>query len=126
MCKWGPAHTSSDGHASLNWTSLVGILLALYAVPAAGMSLIQFYFNINRRADISPEVIGKLLSNVIQLIGRLMLLLVGGILFFQGWRLDPILQAAVFFLALGVVFESWGGIAIDYHKWRNRAGRAKA
>ena len=113
-------------NASLNWISLIGIILALYAIPASIMSLVQLYFNINRRADTSPAVIAKLISNLIQSIGRFMLLLIGGILFFQGWRLDPILQFAVTFLALGVVFESWSGIASDYHKWRQRLGRAKA
>ena len=113
-------------NASLNWVSLIGIVLALYALPASMASLIQLYFNINRRADTSPAVIGKLMSNLIQSIGRLMLLLIGGILFFQGWRLDPILQFGVTFLALGVVFESAAGVSSDYQKWRQRLGRAKA
>ena len=113
-------------NASLNWVSLIGIILAIYAIPASAMSLMQLYFNINRRADTSPAVIAKLLSNLIQAIGRFMLLLIGGSLFFQGWRLDPILQFGVTFLALGVVFESAGGVAGDYRKWRKRVGRAKA
>ena len=113
-------------NSSLNWSSVIGIVLALYAIPAAAMSLMQLYFNINRRADTSPAVIAKLMSNLIQSIGRLMLLLIGGILFFQGWRLDPILQFGVTCLALGVVFESAASVSSDYQKWRQRLGRAKA
>ncbi len=55
-----------------------------------------------------------------------MLPLCGLILFFQGWRLDPILQFAMFLLAIGIVFESAAGIIGDYQKWRVRTGRAKA
>ncbi len=39
--------------------------------------------------------------------------LVAGILFFQGWRLDPILQFGVILMVLGMIFESIRPIAID-------------
>lgn len=113
-------------NASLNWASLVGILLALYALPAAALSLLQLYFNLNRRADTSPAVISKLLVNLVQFFGRLGLVLSGSILFFQGWRLDPILQFMTFMLSIGVIIESGASVINDYGKWRNRLGRAKA
>ena len=113
-------------NASLNWVSLCGIVLGVYAIPASIFSLLQLFFNINRRADTSPAVITKLASNLIQSLGRFSLLLVGGILFFQGWRLDPILQFGVSLLAIGIVVESAASVVSDYQKWRQRLGRAKA
>lgn len=55
-----------------------------------------------------------------------MLPICGLILFFQGWRLDPILQFAMFLLAIGIIFESATGIIGDYQKWKVRNVRAKA
>ena len=88
-------------NSALNWASLAGIVLALYAIPASGGAFLQLYFNLNRRVDPSPAVLAKLLMNMAQLAGRLVLIPAGGILFFQGWRLDPMLQLGVFLLALG-------------------------
>jgi hypothetical protein len=51
---------------------------------------------------------------------------VGLIMFFQGWRLDPILPFSQFILAMGIIFESAPSIASDSQKWRNRTGRANA
>jgi hypothetical protein len=110
-------------NSTLNWTSLAGIFLALYAIPACGGAFSQLYFNLNRRADTSPAVLSKLLMNMAQLAGRLVLIPVGGILFFQGWRLDPILQLGVFLLALGIVIESASAVVSDYQKWRARQHR---
>ena len=60
-------------------------------------------------------------------VGRLVgLPAAGAILFFQGWRLDPILQAAVLLLTFGLVLESSNGIVADYNGWRARTGRATA
>ena len=64
--------------------------------------------------------------NMAQLAGRLVLIPAGGILFFQGWRLDFILQLGVFLLALGIVVESASAVVSDYQKWRPRLGGAKA
>ena len=114
-------------NASLNWASIVGILLALYGLAAAPLSIVQIIFTLQRRADTSPAVIGKALFLLMQGAGRLLLLpLCGGILFFQGWRLDPILQFSQFLLALGVIAESLPSIVSDYSKWRYRTGRASA
>jgi hypothetical protein len=67
----------------------------------------------------------KTMLILIQGVGRLVMLpLCGALLFFQGWRLDPILQFAQFLLALGVVVESMPRIVSDYQEWRSRKGRA--
>ena len=53
-------------------------------------------------------------SLLILIIGRYVFgLLCAGILFFQGWRLDPILQFGVFLLVLGLVAESIYGMSRD-------------
>ena len=96
-------------NASLNWASIVGIVLA---VCGAGLYFMRsFKPALARDYDVFFAAIG---------------LLCGGILFFQGWRLDPILQFAVFLLAAGVIFESATGMISDYQKWRFRTGRASA
>ena len=114
-------------NASLNWASVVGLLMFLYGLATAPLGVAQIFFVLQRRADTSPAVITKASILIFQAIGRLIgLPLVGLILFFQGWRLDPILQFGQFILVIGVVFESAPSIASDYQKWRNRTGRANA
>ena len=74
-------------NASLNWASIVGIVLAV------GGALLYFMRSFKpalaRDYDVFFAAIG---------------LLCGGILFFQGWRLDPILQFGQFLLAGTTVF----------------------
>ena len=66
-------------NASLNWASIVGIALA---VCGAGLYFMRsFKPALARDYDVFFAAIG---------------LLCGGILFFQGWRLDPILQFGQF------------------------------
>jgi len=114
-------------NASLNWGSIVGIILFLWAIPSWMMGFGQIFFVLQRRADTSPAVIGKTIFIVLQTLGRIVMLpLCGLILFFQGWRLDPILQFAMFLLAIGIIFESAMGIIGDYQMWRVRIGRSKA
>ena len=114
-------------NASLNWTSIVGLLMFFYGLATAPLGVTQIFFVLQRRADTSPAVITKTVMLVFQAFGRLIALpLVGVIMFFQGWRLDPILQVSQFILAFGIIFESAPSIASDYQKWRNRTGRATA
>ena len=114
-------------NASLNWASIVGLILFFYGVLAAPLGIAQIFFILQRRADTSPAVIAKTVVVLMQVLGRLFLLpLCGAILFFQGWRLDPILQFGQFLLAAGLIFESAPSIASDYQKWRLRTGRANA
>ena len=114
-------------NASLNWASIVGLILFFYGVLTAPLGIAQIFFILQRRADTSPAVIAKTVVVLMQALGRFFLLpLCGGILFFQGWRLDPILQFGQFLLAAGIIFESAPSIASDYQKWRFRTGRATA
>ena len=88
-------------NASLNWASSVGIVLA---VCGGGLYFLRsFKPALARDYDVFFAAIG---------------LLCGGILFFQGWRLDPILQFGQFLLAGTAIF--WGyesvrlrGVATD-------------
>ena len=115
-------------NTSLNWVSLTGLLLFLYALPAAAMGAAQVFFVLQRRADGSPTTFVKAAFLVFRSLGRLIgMPLAALIMFFQGWRLDPVLQFAVTLLALGVLFESASSIASDGYKWwRFRTGKAKA
>lgn len=114
-------------NASLNWSSIVGLTLFFYGVMSTPLAIVQIFFVLQRRADTSPAVIAKTVVVLMQALGRFFLLpLCGAILFFQGWRLDPILQFGQFILAAGIIFESAPSIVSDYQKWRFRTGRANA
>jgi hypothetical protein len=82
-------------NASLNWASIVGIVLAvggafLYFMRSFKPALARDY-------DVFFAAIG---------------LLCGGILFFQGWRLDPILQFGQFLLAATTVFFAYESVRL--------------
>ena len=82
-------------NASLNWASIVGIVLAV------GGALLYFMRSFKpalaRDYDVFFAAIG---------------LLCGGILFFQGWRLDPILQFGQFLLAGTTVFVAYESVRL--------------
>ena len=82
-------------NASLNWASIVGIVLAV------GGALLYFMRSFKpalaRDYDVFFAAIG---------------LLCGGILFFQGWRLDPILQFGQFLLAATTVFFAYESVRL--------------
>ena len=104
---------------SLNWASICGIILAIYGIPAGLMGVVQLFFVLQRRANTSTALIIKSIFLVFQSFGRLIMLpLSGGILFFQGWRLDPVLQFCIFLIVLGIIFESAVSITSDIQKWR--------
>jgi hypothetical protein len=82
-------------NASLNWASIVGIVLAvggafLYFMRSFKPALARDY-------DVFFAAVG---------------LLCGGILFFQGWRLDPILQFGQFLLAGTTVFFAYESVRL--------------
>ena len=78
-------------NASLNWASIVGILLVISGIPL-------FAFSVDSISRISSSS-SDYLFRILNLIGLLFIpFLCGGILFFQGWRLDPILQFGQFLL----------------------------
>ena len=111
-------------NAALNWASIVGILMFFYGLATAPLGIAQIVFVLQRRADTSPAVIARTVILFLQAVGRLIgLPLVGGIMFFQGWRLDPILQFGQFILAMGIIFESAPSIASDYQNRRNRSDK---
>jgi Ycf66 protein N-terminus len=82
-------------NASLNWASIVGIVLAV------GGAFLYFMRNFKpalaRDYDVFFAAVG---------------LLCGGILFFQGWRLDPILQFGQFLLAGSTVFFAYESVRL--------------
>ena len=96
-------------NASLNWASIVGIVLA---VCGGGLYFLRsFKPALARDYDVFFAAIG---------------LLCGGILFFQGWRLDPILQFGQSLLVIGIAVEMVPSFIDDYQGWRKRTGRATA
>ena len=112
---------------ALNWTSLSALLLLVLWLVSIPSAAFQIWFLLTRRADTTPQVLISTFLRFVTGIGRLVgLPVVGAILFFQGWRLDPILQAAVLLLTFGLVLESSSGIVADYNGWRARTGRATA
>jgi len=82
-------------NASLNWASIVGIVLA--ECGGGLYSLRSFKPAFARDYDVFFASIG---------------LLCGGILFFQGWRLDPILQFGQFLLAGTTVFFAYESVRL--------------
>ena len=57
-------------NASLNWASVVGILLVLLWIPAVTSGIFRIWFVLNRRADTSPRVLIKTFLIIFQTIGR--------------------------------------------------------
>ena len=114
-------------NASLNWASIIGLILFFYGVLTAPLAIAQIFFILQPRPDTSPALIAKIITSLKQAAERFFLLpICGGILLFQGWRLDPILQFGQLILAFGMIFELAPSIASDYQKWRFRTGRANA
>lgn len=108
-------------NASLNWASIIGILLLLAALPGAVTAGFQVAFLLGRRKDTSGGVILATVWRFLVLFARLFILpLIGGIFFFQGWRLDPILQFAVFLLSAGYLSELIMSIIYEYGSWQKR------
>ena len=93
-------------NASLNWASIWGILLAIWGLIAAPLAIAQFviFFQSNNRETTSIlKMIYILLVTPLRVVGSF---LIGGIFFFQGWRLDPILQFGLFGLVFMYLSES--------------------
>ena len=83
-------------NASLNWASIVGIILVISGIPLFAFSV----SSISRISSSSSDYVFRILN----LIGLLFIpFLCGGILFFQGWRLDPILQFGQFLLVAHII-----------------------
>jgi len=114
-------------NASLNWASIIGILLVLLCIPAVISGIFRIWFVLNRRADTSPRILIKTFIVIFQVIVRAFVIpLAGFIFFFQGWRLDPILQFACTLMAIGIAVEMVPSFIDDYQGRRKRKGRAAA
>lgn len=114
-------------NASKNGASIAGIFLIIIWIPAIASGLFQIWFTLNRTADTSPRVILKTFFIIFLTTGRAFCIpLSGGILFFQGWRLDPILQFEMSLLVVGIAVEMIPSFINDYKAWRSRVGRASA
>ena len=108
-------------NASLNWASITGIVLAIFGVISAPASISQIIFLLDRRTKNNKATITRLICILLMGIGRFIgSLLVGGILFFQGWRLDPILQFANFLLVMGLILETSSNVVRDRKEWLAR------
>ena len=114
-------------NASLNWASIAGLFLIFIWIPAIASGVFRIWFTLRRRADTSPRVIFKTLFIIFLTTGRAFCIpLAGAILFFQGWRLDPILQFGQSLLVIGIVVEMVPSFIDDYQSWKSRNGRASA
>ena len=109
-------------NASLNWASLWGLLLMALWVPALVVSLRRFDVLMDRdQPRESLQGLG-LLWLLVTLAGRCIAIpLVGSIMFFQGWRLDPILQFALTLLVWGTIVESIPSIRADHRALQQRS-----
>ena len=109
-------------NASLNWASLWGLLLMALWVPALVVSLRRFDVLMDRnQPGASLQGLGYTLF-LITLAGRCIALpLAGSILFFQGWRLDPILQLGLWMLVWGTIVESIPSIRADHRALKQRS-----
>ena len=101
-------------NASLNWASISGLILAIWGLIAAPLAIAQLviFLRKNNNGDSTSilKLIYTLLVTPLRVIGSL---IIGGILFFQGWRLDPILQVGMFGLVFLYLFESAFGLIRD-------------
>ena len=106
----------------LNWASLWGLLLMALWVPALLVSLRRFDVLMDR--DQPRETLQglRLVWLLVTLAGRCIALpLVGLILFFQGWRLDPLLQFGLTMLVWGTIVESIPSIRADHRALQQRS-----
>ena len=106
----------------LNWASLWGLLLMALWVPALLVSLRRFDVLMDRdQPRESLQGLG-LVWLLVTLAGRCIALpLVGLILFFQGWRLDPLLQFGLTMLVWGTIVESIPSIRADHRALQQRS-----
>ena len=108
-------------NASLNWSSILGLGLILFWIPSYLISLIHVDWLARREVERTQKATEWVVFAV-TFCGRAFCLpFVAGILFFQGWRLDPILQFGVFLLVAGVIAEASRSALSDYEQNRQFA-----
>ena len=89
-------------NSSLNWASILGIVLILWT-PFIAIAGVERISRTGKPKALWALIIGR------YVFGQLC----AGILFFQGWRLDPILQFSQLLLVLGLIVESGYAILRD-------------
>ena len=113
-------------NASLTWTSACGLFLLLLWIPASISGIGQIFFVLQRRANNTLGVFVNAFFRILNGLGRTFALpLIAGILFFQGCRLDPILQFAALLLTIGLFAEMLPTLISDYQQWRFRSAKGK-
>tara|TARA_B100000575_G_C22549538_1_gene351209 strand:+ start:51 stop:521 length:471 start_codon:yes stop_codon:yes gene_type:complete len=85
-------------NASLNWASICGLALFLSWIPCLVISV----QGINRLSSSNEDAAFRIVALLWQIIGPP---ICGIILFFQGWRLDPILQFGQALLVVGIIIQ---------------------
>ncbi len=114
-------------NVSLNWASISGLFLILIWIPAIASGIFRIWITLTRRVDKTPIVILKTLFIIFYTIGRAFLIpLAGGVLFFQGWRLDPTLQLTQVILVFGIAGEMVPSFLDDFKSWRSRSSKVSA
>lgn len=109
-------------NASLNWASIWGLLLMALWVPALVVSLRRFDVSMDLGQPRESLQGLRLVWLLVTLAGRCFALpLVGSIMFFQGWRLDPILQFGLTLLVWGTIVESIPSIRADHRALQKRS-----
>ncbi|MGK7873841.1 MAG: Ycf66 family protein [Xenococcaceae cyanobacterium] len=83
----------------LNFSSLLGLWDLLLAIAYLILSIVMLI----NQSHILGEL-GQIIYILQAIIAPLILLICGFILIFQGWRLDPILQFAIFLLHILVIY----------------------
>ena len=79
-------------NTSLNWASIFGIVLAIWGLISAPLAIAQILFFLKKDNKDSTSILKLIYIFLVTPLRFIGSLLVGGILFFQGWRLDPVLQ----------------------------------
>ena len=108
-------------NASLNWASILGLGLILIWIPLYLISLIHVDWLTRREVEHRKKA-PEWVVFAVTFCGRAFCLpFLAGILFFQGWRLDPILQFGIFLLVAGVIAEASKSSLSDHEQNRQLA-----
>ena len=103
-------------NASINWASLCGIVLATWGLITSPLAIAQLVIFINQNNKDSTSILKIIYIFIVTPLRFVGSLLIGGILFFQGWRLDPILQFGMFVFVFLYLSESAYGFLRDLFK----------
>ncbi len=105
-------------NASVNWASYFGATLALVAFLSIPTTIANLFFILTRRTDNTIGIIllclYKLFTGLLRTFGCVA---AGLILFFQGWRLDPILQMGQMLMVSLLIIEIGGSLISDVISW---------